>query len=319
MPMSVDGALLINKHAGISSFGVIETLKKFPTLPKDSRKMGHGGTLDPFATGLLIVCVGRGVKLSRYFLGSSKAYEAVLKFGETTVPGDPTAEISERSEHLPASLEALKTLAREFSSQPYLQTPPMYSAKKKDGRPLYELARLGIEIEREPKLCHLSDFIFSDYHEREARFSVACSSGTYIRTLAQDFARLLGTVGMLTRLHRTTSGSFSVTDAMTTEEISKSLAHGTSWENLSCYVPFDQLLQGYPSAEADDLQVQSLVQGKQGVLPSILEHVKESVHEGKYSNARDTVAIYCRTRLVAVAKKDQGIWGLERVFPNTPV
>src|SRR3954462_4957355 len=160
------GALLVDKHAGISSFGVIELLQRelcnhWGVRRKELPKIGHGGTLDPFATGLLVICVGRGVKLARYFLGSDKGYEGVIRFGETTVPGDPTAPISETSPNLPTSLEDLRAMAAKLTLQPYLQTPPMHSAKKKDGRPLYELARLGIEVERDPKLCTLRTFEIS--------------------------------------------------------------------------------------------------------------------------------------------------------------
>src|ERR1700679_1984049 len=113
----MNGALLIDKPAGVSSFGVIEKLQRAwweRTVKKrrDLPKIGHGGTLDPFATGLLVVCVGEGVKLARYFLGSTKVYEGLIRFGEATVPGDPTAEISERSEHLPSSLEEVRESAR---------------------------------------------------------------------------------------------------------------------------------------------------------------------------------------------------------------
>ncbi|MGK5088703.1 tRNA pseudouridine(55) synthase, partial [Bdellovibrionota bacterium FG-2] len=128
----MNGALLIRKEPGLSSFGVVDALKSQliqirKIKPKDLPKLGHGGTLDPFATGLLIVCVGRGVKLARYFLGSRKEYEGLMKFGETTIPGDPTAPISERTDHIPESIEPLQDLARRLTMQPYLQIPPMHS------------------------------------------------------------------------------------------------------------------------------------------------------------------------------------------------
>src|SRR5512140_1273341 len=131
----MNGALFINKHECISSFGIIELLQKqireqSGLKRRDLPKLGHGGTLDPFATGLLVVLVGRGVKLARYFLGSTKTYEAVIHFGKTTIPGDPTEPISETSSILPESLEQLQDLAQRLTRQPYLQTPPMHSAKK---------------------------------------------------------------------------------------------------------------------------------------------------------------------------------------------
>jgi len=308
----MDGALLVNKHAGVSSFGVIELLKKATV--RHGLKMGHGGTLDPFATGLLVVCIGRGVKLSRYFLGSIKSYEGTLVFGKTTVPGDPTEEISERSDRLPQSLEQLRAMAERFAAQPYLQTPPMHSAKKRDGKPLYELARQGIEVEREARLCRLLRFDFSDYSNPEARFSVTCSPGTYIRTLAQDFARLMGSVGMLRELHRTSSGSFSVKQAMTVDQITEALRAGTRWEDLPCHVRFDELLGGYPSAEATPDEALSLARGQQGALFSILQRVSNPGRPDRYLETENTVAIYSLGRLAAVARNENGVWGLERVF-----
>ena len=323
----MNGAFLINKHAGVSSFGIIEQLKdvgikkfgcNYQQLPQDFQKMGHGGTLDPFATGLLIVCVGRGVKLSRYFLGSVKGYDATFRFGETTIPGDPTAEVSERCDRLPESLEKLQEMADRFSAQPYLQTPPMHSAKKKGGKPLYELARQGIEVDREPKLCHLYDFRFTEYNKPEAMASVSCSSGTYIRTLAQDFARLFETVGMLSTLHRTHSGCFSDEQAMTVDQIDSFVGDEKDWEKLPCFVPFDRLLQGYARADATDDEAACLLQGKQNVLFSILNRVTESPDASAYSRSSDTVTIYSHGRLLAVAKQENSVWGLERVFPTTP-
>src|SRR4051812_5939989 len=208
------GALLVDKHAGVTSFGVIEMLQKelcnhWGVRRKELPKIGHGGTLDPFATGMLVICVGRAVKLARYFLGSDKGYEGIIRFGETTVPGDPTAPISATTLNLPASdaLPALRDLAGKLTAQPYLQTPPMHSAKKKDGRPLYELARQGIEVERDPKLCHLRAFEISSYEPSRAAFSLSCSTGTYVRTLAQDYGKMLGSLALLESLRRVASGS----------------------------------------------------------------------------------------------------------------
>src|SRR5688500_7150860 len=129
----MNGALLINKPAGITSFGVIEALqtalmRSMGIRKRDLPKLGHGGTLDPFATGLLVVCVGNAVKLARYFLDSHKGYRGIIRFGETTIPGDPTEPVSERSEILPAGIDELRELALRFADQPYLQTPPMHSA-----------------------------------------------------------------------------------------------------------------------------------------------------------------------------------------------
>ncbi len=329
--MALDGALLINKHPGVSSFGVIEELQrmllKMPAsqgLPtgirkRDLPKLGHGGTLDPFATGLLAVCCGRGVKLARYFLGSRKVYEGVIRFGEMTVPGDPTAEISARSERLPSSLEEIQKAAFDFTVAPYSQTPPMHSAKKKDGKALYELARQGIEVEREAKVLTLYSFEILSYEKGvsesghpvgRARFRVECSPGTYVRTLAQDLAGRLGTVALLDSLNRLASGAHELRPALSTAEVGHAMEQGKRWDELSAWVPFDRLLDGYERAEASADEATALMQGKQGVLPGIL--ARAGTIAGPTTSSR--IAIYQARRLVAVAAHEGGQWGLERVF-----
>jgi tRNA pseudouridine55 synthase len=321
---SVDGALLIDKPEGMTSFAVIEALQRRITQPgaaKNARvprrervKMGHGGTLDPFATGLLIVCCGKAVKLARYFLGSSKEYEGVFRFGETTIPGDPTGEISERSEVIPTE-DALREMALKLTKQPYLQTPPMHSAKKKDGKPLYELARQGIEIERDPKLCELETFEIRGFESPRAEFYLKCSSGTYVRTLAQDTARLLGTVALLEKLRRRASGSFRLENALELDKIETSLDAGTPVDELPCWVPFDRLLEGFAHAEATDEEARSLYFGRQNVLFNILRRsTSDAAAAGSHP---DHIAIYHSNHLIAVAKRESEVWGLERVFPAT--
>ncbi|MEO5971618.1 MAG: tRNA pseudouridine(55) synthase TruB [Bdellovibrionia bacterium] len=312
-----DGALLINKHAGVSSFGIIELLQrqlraKGVIKRKDLPKLGHGGTLDPFATGLVVVLVGRSVKLARYFLGANKAYEGVIKFGETTVPGDPTSPITETSPILPESLHALQDLAHRLTLQPYSQTPPMHSAKKLNGRPLYELAREGIEVEREPKLCHLYEFNVNSFEAPSAHISLKCSSGTYVRTLAQDLGKLMGTVALLSTLNRTASGIFSVKDAWTTDQIEEACKGDKKWDELPCWVPFDQLLAGYDRAEATLTEREEITQGKQNALFNILKRAKAPEHRS--SNKKDCLAIYCLESLFAIARKEEETWSIERVF-----
>ena len=272
---------------------------------KDLPKIGHGGTLDPFATGLLIVCVGKAVKLARYFLGSHKTYEGVIRFGETTLPGDPTAPVTETSDRRPESLAQLQEFASRLTKQPYLQTPPMHSAKKQGGKALYELAREGIEVEREAKLCHLYRFDILDYADSRASFRVECSSGTYIRTLAQDLSRMLGTVGLLEKLHRVASGDLSIVNALTTDQIAEATVRGKTWDQLDCWIPFDRLLDGYSRAEATPGEAAALRQGKQNVLVDVIARCE---HDDS------TIAIYCASHLVAVARREEGFWGLERVF-----
>jgi tRNA pseudouridine55 synthase len=317
-----NGALLIDKHAGVSSFGIIEELQRaicahYGVKRRDLPKLGHGGTLDPFATGLLVVCMGRAVKLARYFLGSDKEYEGTIRFGETTVPGDPTAPVSERSERIPPGREELQRMAAAMSAQAYLQTPPMHSAKKQDGRPLYALAREGIEVEREPKLCHLRSFEILAYEPPHATFRLRASSGTYVRVLAQDFARMLGTVGMLDGLRRSASGRFRVEDAWTTARLAEALTQGKPWDELPCWVDFDRLLDGHEAIEATPEEALALTQGRQNVLVNILHRGGRplgAMPPTASPDQVDTVVIQCSGKLVAVARREASGWGLERVF-----
>ncbi len=196
----------------------------------------------------------------------------------------------------------------------------MHSAKKKDGKPLYELAREGIEIEREPRTCTLYTFDVLGFEPAKAdekiayaNIRVACSAGTYIRTLTQDYSRSLGTVGLLETLHRSASGSLSVDQAMSLEEIHEATQKGVQYPDLGCWVPFDRLLADYDQAIATESEAQSLIQGKQYVLPSILQRTMQA--ERVVAAHADCVAIYDqKNKLVAVARKESGQWGIERVF-----
>ncbi len=308
-----NGALLVRKEAGMTSFGVIERLQRglrerYGVPKKSLPKLGHGGTLDPFATGLLPICTGDGVKLARYFLGSEKEYTGLIRFGQTTVPGDPTDPVSETSENIPATIEDIRSAAHQFTGAEYLQTPPMHSAKKIDGKPLYELARAGVEIHREPSSCRVYSFEITEYIAPVARFRVAVSSGTYIRVLAQDLGRRLGTVAMLDSLERTRTGDLRLEHALPLSDLSG------DWPALAAWVPFDRLLDGYASADADDAQALALIQGKQQVLPLILRQVRPATR----TTPDDCIAVYHRRRLRAVLRRDpaSASWGLERVFPE---
>jgi tRNA pseudouridine55 synthase len=310
------GAFLIDKHEGVSSFGVIEILQKRlgeklgVKRRRDLPKLGHGGTLDPFATGLLVVCVGNGVKLARYLLGSTKVYEGVIHFGQTTIPGDPTEPLSERSDHLPVSLAEIQEVATRLTKQDYLQTPPMHSAKKIGGQTLYELARKGLEVEREPSLCRLHSFEILSYDAPCARFRVVCSAGTYIRVLAQDLGRLLGTVAMLDSLRRTGSGSFKIANALTANAIVESTE---SWEELSCFIPFHRILDtSFDRVVAEPDEEIALVQGRQGAVLDLLKRVEPVTPE-----PGDRVAVYSQKQaLVGVLAKIDGIWKIERIFSD---
>jgi len=303
--MSFHGALLIDKPKDVSSFGVLRELQSKLKL----KKLGHGGTLDPFATGLLVILVGRGAKLARYSLGARKKYEGVICFGETTVPGDPTDPISERSDVIPHSSQEILSQADLFLKQPYEQTPPMHSAKKHQGKPLYLLARKGIEIERKPKICHLDEFKITHYDPPHAHFELKCSAGTYVRTFAQDLGRALGTVAYLKSLRRVSSGAYEIQNALSPEKIFDVVQKNPDITQLSCWVAFDQMLQGYPQVEATLAEAQMLTQGKQNALFDIIKRAP--------NDSQNVLVITHQKRLVAAVRRESTGWELERVFTTS--
>jgi tRNA pseudouridine55 synthase len=175
--------------------------------------VGHAGTLDPNATGLLILLLGKATKLSEKLMGSDKVYEGTAKFGETTDSYDSDGEIVSSLPVPPMTLDDLNGYASQFIGD-QMQTPPMVSAVKKDGVPLYKLARKGVEVERKPKLIHIYRFRFMSYGEPLGTFRVACTKGTYVRSLIHDLGQKAGCGAHLTQLRRISSGRFDVEQAL---------------------------------------------------------------------------------------------------------
>jgi tRNA pseudouridine55 synthase len=212
----LDGALLIDKPAGPTSHDVVDTIRRRFGI----KKVGHCGTLDPSATGLLIIVLGRGTKLSEKLMSDDKVYEGAIKFGETTDSYDADGELVASLPVPPLTLEQINSSAAEFVGD-IMQTPPMVSAVKKDGVPLYKLARKGVEVPREPRLIHVYSFRFSKYEEPLGFFRVACTKGTYVRSLAHELGQKLGCGAHLTTLRRTTSGKFDVAESAPLDSVLK--------------------------------------------------------------------------------------------------
>ncbi len=208
-----DGALLIDKPAGPTSHDVVEHLRRHLGL----KKVGHCGTLDPAATGLLVLLLGRATKLSEKLMSDDKVYSGSMKFGESTNSYDADGELVASLPVPPLTLEELNAAAEAFIGD-QMQTPPMVSAIKKDGVPLYKLARQGIEVERKPRLIHIYNFRFSAYTEPYAQFRIACTKGTYVRTVAHELGQKIGCGAHVAMLRRESSGRFDVADALEYEE-----------------------------------------------------------------------------------------------------
>lgn len=213
---ALDGALLIDKPAGPTSHDVVDAIRRQFQI----KKVGHCGTLDPGATGLLIIVLGRGTKLSEKLMADDKVYEGTIKLGETTNTHDADGELVSSLPVPPLTLEELNAAAAGFVGD-QMQTPPMVSAIKKGGVPLYKLARKGVEVEREPRLIHVYQFRFSAYREPAGSFRLACTKGTYVRTVAHELGQKLGCGAHLASLRRVASGQFDVAKAIPLGELLK--------------------------------------------------------------------------------------------------
>ena len=211
---TLDGAILIDKPAGPTSHDVVDAIRRRFQI----KKVGHCGTLDPNATGLLIIVLGRGTKLSERLMGDDKVYEGTIKFGETTDSYDTDGEITASLPVPLLTLEQLNEEAAKFIGD-QMQMPPMVSAIKKNGVPLYKLARKGIEVEREPRLIHIYNFYFTNYEEPHGKFRVACTKGTYVRSIAHDLGQKFGCGAHLTTLRRSVSGKFDVAEATRFDDV----------------------------------------------------------------------------------------------------
>jgi len=211
---ALDGALLVDKPSEWTSHDVVAKVRGHFRLPK----VGHCGTLDPMATGLLILVLGKATRYSERLMASDKVYEGTMRLGEVTDSYDADGELVETRPVPPLDLEDLNEAASAFVGD-LQQIPPMVSAKKVGGVPLYRLARQGREIPREPRLVHVYTFRFEDYEDPFGYFRVSCTKGTYVRSLAHDLGQRLGCGAHLTALRRTASGRFDVADALPLQEV----------------------------------------------------------------------------------------------------
>lgn len=211
---ALDGVLLVDKPAGPTSHDIVARVRRHFRIPK----VGHGGTLDPQATGLLILLLGRGTKLSDRFLGSDKVYDGTLRLGVATDSQDADGEVVREADPSGVTEAMLQEQMAKLTGDIY-QTPPMVSAKKIDGVPLYKRARKGQVVEREPRIVHIYEFRMDRFEPPRADFQVRCSKGTYVRTLCADIGEALGCGAHLERLRRLASGPLHVEKAFTLEQV----------------------------------------------------------------------------------------------------
>jgi tRNA pseudouridine55 synthase len=231
----VDGVLLLDKPVGLSSNDALIKAKRM----LNAKKAGHTGTLDPFATGLLPLCFGEATKFSQDLLEADKTYETVVHLGQSSDTGDTEGEIVD-TRPVDVTREQIEAVLERFRG-PILQTPPMYSALKRDGKPLYEYARAGITLEREARPVTILHLELLDYQAPMLTLAVTCSKGTYIRVLGEDIGNALGCGAHLNQLRRTAVGALTLAGAVTLEHLAAQAAPA------ALLAPVDALLSSFPA------------------------------------------------------------------------
>ncbi len=248
----MDGVLLFDKPKGLSSNAALQKVRRLFNV----EKAGHTGTLDPMATGLLPICFGEATKFSNELLDADKSYDASLRFGQTTTTGDAEGEITlERA--VDFSESDLERVLMQFRGE-IEQLPPMHSALKHQGKPLYDYIRQGIVIERSPRRVHIRELTLRRYSGNEADISVRCSKGTYVRTLAEDIGEALGCGAHLIALRRTAIAHFDLKDACDLDALNAM----TGDEREARLLPVTFLLPEMPRLDLDAVQVRRLAQGQ---------------------------------------------------------
>ena len=251
----MDGIVLINKEKNYTSHDVVNIVKKIT-----KSKVGHTGTLDPNATGVLPLLLGNGTKISKYLINHDKEYKVILQLGIKTSTADSEGEILERQE-IPDKIfdeEYIKVIMKQFIGKQE-QTPPIYSAIKVNGKKLYDYARKGQKVRIEPRKIEIYDMEFtkSCKKSKQIHFTVSCSKGTYIRSLCEDLAQKLGTVGYMKELQRTKVGTFLLKDTITIEKFKNKIENN----DLSSIISIEQIFRSAEQIELENKLLNKYLNG----------------------------------------------------------
>lgn len=251
----MNGIICIFKEKGYTSFDVVAIMRKLC----GTKKIGHGGTLDPMAEGVLPIFVGNATKAVDYCPDTSKEYRAEMKFGVTTDTQDITGEIVSTSD-IQVGRNAQYLLEQKFKGE-QMQTPPMYSAVQVNGQRLYDLARQGIEVERKARPITVSSIKFEEFENNKATVVISCSKGTYIRTLIHDMGIETGAGAVMTALTRTRSGNFTVRDCYKLSEVKEAFKNGGHEAVEKLLMPVEWIYKGLPRALLDEDQTRMFCNG----------------------------------------------------------
>ena len=250
----MNGFLLVDKPTGISSFGVIQQLNKRFSIQRNAKKIGHGGTLDPNASGLLVIAVGKATRLLRYFLGSDKRYTAKIHLGARTTTDDSEGEVIATAPFDHVTPESVAQALEAFRGT-ISQVPPVFSALHVDGKRAYELARKGAEVELQPRTVHIYQLTMTECQLPEIELDVRCSGGTYIRSIARDLGQQLHSEAYLSGLRRTEACHFSIMQA-------QSLQFYLAQESLEPFlIPLSQAMTSFERINATYREIHKLLNG----------------------------------------------------------
>jgi len=254
MPVQSSGIFVVDKPPGVSSARLVAAVKKALGV----RKIGHAGTLDPMATGVMVCCVNQATKLARFFLGGEKRYEATLFLGTETDTQDATGSVTATCEVPVLSREEIGAALAAFAGD-IEQVPPIYSALKHRGVRLYRLARQGRPVQKPPRKVHILSIRLLDMDLPQVHFEVVCSAGTYIRTLCADVGKHLGCGGHMKALRRTAASGFEIEEGVSLEALEQLAGAGRAFERM---IPMGEALRGFPEAVAEKDAVVTIGHGR---------------------------------------------------------
>jgi len=308
----MDGILNINKPRGETSFGIVALVRRLTS----ERRVGHAGTLDPEATGVLPVCLGKGTRVVGFLVEATKTYRAQIELGVTTDTYDASGKITERKDPSAVSQEKLESALASFCGT-IQQIPPMYSAVKYHGKRLYQLARDGIKVEPKSRLAKIHHLELIDWQPPVVTIEVVCGKGTYIRSLAHDLGQALGCGANLKSLVRLRCGSFEIKDAISIPQLEEAIRYGY-WQHL--IYPIDIELLNWTAIIVSDATAHTLRNGRPLVLENT-DSIKSIGNSKQQTPPSSLFQDYCRAYTpdgsflgVLHFNSEKGHWQPERVF-----
>ncbi len=289
--MSLEGVLNIDKPQGITSHDVVNQIRRLSAV----RRVGHAGTLDPLATGVLLLCLGRATRLVEYLVSLPKYYEAVIRLGQVTDTYDAEGQILEEREVLATELE-IREVLRSFQGR-IQQKAPAFSAIKQDGRPLYKLAREGKPVDPPLREVQIYELELLSWEKPLVQIRVSCSSGTYIRSLAHDFGQLLGPGGHICQLRRTAVGDFASDHSAALKELDEE-----NW--LEYLLSSDTAVRHLPRLDLTEEEAQRLQLGQR--LPRTSRHPQAPIVRAYDGGGR----------FIGIVKARESAWQPHKIFPS---